>query len=265
MAEKGERKTKRRQSPPPRAEQSGKTRSPSLSLVVAEQIRRAIEDGRYLPGSRLPPEPELAEQVQVSRPTLRESLRLLESEGLVVRRQRTGTVVTGRPVARNSLDRNCGIQEMIDASGREHGVRDAEIRFTEADGNVAAALGIAVGAPIVLLERTITSKGSPVIATVDYLDYGIVQDGKASLTPDVAWYEWLQEHCGIQVAYGIASVSAIAASEKLAERLELSEGAPLFRIEQVDYTSADKPVLYAMELHAPDAFDITVVRSGPYG
>ena len=74
---------------------ANRNKAPTLSFVVAERIRRAIQDGEYLPGSRLPPEPELAEMVQVSRPTLRESLRLLESEGLVIRRQRTGTVVTG--------------------------------------------------------------------------------------------------------------------------------------------------------------------------
>ena len=59
-------------------------------------------------------------------------------------------------------------------------------------------------------------------------------------------------------------MSATAASGELAKRLDLSDDAPLFRIEQVDYTSADEPVLFAIELHAPDAFDITVVRSGPY-
>jgi GntR family transcriptional regulator len=243
---------------------SGKNKPPTLSFVVADRIRRAIEDGEYLPGSRLPPEPELAEMVKVSRPTLRESLRLLESEGLVVRRQRTGTVVTGRPLARNSLERNRGIQEMIDASRRKHGVSNAEIRFMPADANVASALSLKAGAPVVVLERTITSKGAPVIATIDYVDQQIVERASAPLTADIAWYPWLHENCGIDVTYGIASVSATASSDELAQRLEVSADAPLFRIEQVDYTSADEPVLFAIELHAPDAFDITVVRSGPY-
>ena len=73
---------------------------------------------------------------------------------------------------------------MIDASRQEHGVCDAEIRFTEADANVAAALSLTVGAPIALLERTITSKGSPVIATVDCIDYEIVERASAPLTPE---------------------------------------------------------------------------------
>jgi DNA-binding GntR family transcriptional regulator len=181
-----------------------------------------------------------------------------------VRRQRTGTVVTGRPVVRNSLERNYGILEMIEASGREHGVRDAEIRFTEADQKLATALGLDARAPIVVLERTITSDGAPVIVTLDYLDGEVVERANAPLTPTVAWYRWLRDHCGIDVAYGIASVTATTASSRVALRLDIAEEAPLFRIEQLDYTSAGKPVLYAIELHVPNVFDITVVRSGPY-
>jgi DNA-binding GntR family transcriptional regulator len=232
--------------------------------VVADRIRSAIENGDYPPGSQLPPEPDLAEQQRVSRPTLRESLRLLESEGLVVRRPRVGTVVTGRPVARNALQRNYGIQEMLADSGRDYGVRDAEIKFADAPAEVATALGISVGAPTGVLERTIISGGRPVMLSVDHVAYSIIERARSSLGPKVAWYDWLHGSCDIDVSYGVASVSAVSAGPDALARLELPDGSPLFRVEQVDYTSADVPVLYSVELHAPDAFDITVVRSGPY-
>jgi GntR family transcriptional repressor for pyruvate dehydrogenase complex len=59
--------------------------------VVVEHLRRAIRLGRYLPGETLPPERELAEQLKVSRTTLREASRVLEGEGLIeTRRGRNG-------------------------------------------------------------------------------------------------------------------------------------------------------------------------------
>ncbi len=244
--------------------EEGGARGPSLSLVAADRIRQAIARGEYLPGAKLPAEPELAERISVSRPTLREGLRLLESEGLVVRRQRIGTVVTGRPVVRNALGRNFGIQEMLEASGHEYGVRDAEIRFTTADEKAAAALGLDDGGQVVLLERAITSGAVAAMVTRDYLDLQILEAADAPLTPDVHWYLWLHEHCGVDVAYGIASIAATTASPEVAAKLEIDAGAPLFRLEQIDYTSTGRPVLYAIELHAPEVFDVTVVRSGPY-
>lgn len=62
--------------------------------LVVEQIRRVIYLGRYLPGDKLPPERELAQQLGVSRTTLREAIRLLEGENLiVVKRGATGGIV----------------------------------------------------------------------------------------------------------------------------------------------------------------------------
>jgi DNA-binding FadR family transcriptional regulator len=70
--------------------------APTYELVV-DQIRRAIYLGRYLPGEKLPTERGLAEQLGVSRTTVREAVRLLEGEGLLtVRRGATGgLIVTG--------------------------------------------------------------------------------------------------------------------------------------------------------------------------
>lgn len=62
--------------------------------LVVDQIRRVIYLGRYLPGDKLPPERELAEQLGVSRTTVREAIRLLEGESLIkVKRGATGGII----------------------------------------------------------------------------------------------------------------------------------------------------------------------------
>ena len=60
---------------------------------VEEKLRREILLGRHAPGSRLPPERELALKLGTNRNTLREALRTLESEKLVRARQGDGTLV----------------------------------------------------------------------------------------------------------------------------------------------------------------------------
>ena len=60
---------------------------------VVEKLRREILLGRHPPGSRLPPERELALKLGTNRNTLREALRTLESENLVRARQGDGTLV----------------------------------------------------------------------------------------------------------------------------------------------------------------------------
>lgn len=67
-----------------------------LYRQVADQLRRLIERGEFLPGDRLPTERELAEQLGISRPTVREALIALEVEGWVRIRVGSGIYVTER-------------------------------------------------------------------------------------------------------------------------------------------------------------------------
>ncbi|HEX9771708.1 MAG TPA: FCD domain-containing protein [Kiloniellales bacterium] len=76
----------------------------AIHELVVQRIRRAIHLGDYLPGDRLPSEREIAERLEVSRETVREAIKVLESEGYVVSRRGAtgGLAVTalGGPVAR---------------------------------------------------------------------------------------------------------------------------------------------------------------------
>lgn len=56
---------------------------PRAANLLAAQIQEEIIAGRYPDGAMLPTEKEMADQLQVSRPTVREALRILESAGLV--------------------------------------------------------------------------------------------------------------------------------------------------------------------------------------
>jgi GntR family transcriptional regulator, transcriptional repressor for pyruvate dehydrogenase complex len=64
-----------------------------LSDEIARQMVQVIREGRYQPGQVLPPEREMAVQFNVSRPVLREALRILEIQGLVEIRHGKGAYV----------------------------------------------------------------------------------------------------------------------------------------------------------------------------
>jgi len=91
-----------------------------LHVQIAEKIQDLIAAERLQPGDRLPPERELAETMDVSRPTVREALRLLEQWGLVAIRPGSGTRVVSldtEPVAK-SLQRfvqvkDCSFDDMM--------------------------------------------------------------------------------------------------------------------------------------------------------
>src|SRR4051812_10355634 len=57
--------------------------TPKLAHIVAQRLRRRIANGELPPGSSLPREADLMTQFGVSRPALREALRVLEAESLI--------------------------------------------------------------------------------------------------------------------------------------------------------------------------------------
>ena len=66
-----------------------------LYRQIADQIAALIDRGEYAPGQRLPPERDLAKQLGVSRPSVREALIALEVEGYVEVRMGSGVYVLG--------------------------------------------------------------------------------------------------------------------------------------------------------------------------
>ena len=81
------------------AEQSpyrSKPEGKSMHGRIVRELGLRILAGELAPGDRLPPEPELIEKYEVSRPVLREAVRVLVAKGLVMSRQRAGAIVRPR-------------------------------------------------------------------------------------------------------------------------------------------------------------------------
>ena len=89
-----------------------------LYRQIADQIAALIERGEYPAGARLPPERDLAKQLGVSRPSVREALIALEVEGYVEVRVGSGVYVQGSrgaPKAADTLSEDSGPFELIKA------------------------------------------------------------------------------------------------------------------------------------------------------
>ncbi|WP_313807075.1 FadR/GntR family transcriptional regulator [Sphingobium sp.] len=83
---------------------------------VAHQIEQGIRTGQYLVGTRLPPERDLADTFQVSRPTIREAMIALEIRNFVEVRHGSGIYVSNsRPVDRAPAELDVGAFELIEA------------------------------------------------------------------------------------------------------------------------------------------------------
>lgn len=74
-----------------------------LYVTVYETISEWLKEGKYKPGDKLPGENILAEQLNVSRGTLRQAMLLLQEDGFIVNQQGRGNIVLS-PSVRQKQD-----------------------------------------------------------------------------------------------------------------------------------------------------------------
>ena len=242
-----------------------RAKSQTLTAVVVQEIRGAISRGVYRPGGQLPAESELMEMLGVSRTVIREALRLLEDDGLITRRHGVGTFVRKHPILQN-LNFNFGTTEMIKSAGMIPGTAHMEVSLAVANSDVAEALNLRAGAPIVVIERTRTANNKPVVYSLDYLPQALIGDSDLAsfrAAEDLSLYELLQTRFGQVIEYGAARILPVAATALIAGKLLVAEGSVLLYLLQTDYSPSDDPVLYTRGFHLSDAFDFVIMRRGP--
>ena len=236
-----------------------------LSAHVRELLGERIASAKLAPGSRLPPEPELASELGVSRATLREALRSLEEDGLLTRTRGAGTFVTHRRRLANNLDQNFGVSQAIRASGMTPGTARLSISDGPVPIDARKALGLGEHGTAFVVERVRTADDRPVVLSVDVLP-GAVLEGREDLLASLdrrSLYDLLEVDLGLPVHHGVAVIRPEKADRRLASALWTLRGALLLCLRQIDYDEGGRAVLFSTEHHLADAFEFTVARRGP--
>ena len=235
---------------------------PLLSDVVRSELRRAIIEGEFPQGSKLPNEEQLRERFAVSRITLREAVRGLIEDGYVVRRQGSGTYVTKGPALRNSLDTNFSYTEYLESSGVRTSKEILDARVILADDDLANDLDLEPGTELVEVRRVRTADRKPAIYSIDSLPADIVHHRTDLKAFRGSLYRLLSER-GHTVDHARTIITPVVADKELAGILGVPVGEPLQHLRQVDYNGRGRPVMRSLEWHVPSVIELRVYRRGP--
>lgn len=215
-----------------------------LYFQLARQLETAIEDGALTPGSLLGNEIELAARLGLSRPTVRQAIRLLVDKGLLVRRRGVGTQVvhTGvaRPLELSSLDD-------LAAAGLHPTTRVLHNTRGPAPAEVAAALGLPESCQVTVVHRLRLSRGEPMAYLCNYLPCDLFDLPSAELETS-GLYSLMRRH-GVTLHSAQQSVGARAGSPQECDLLGEPAGAALLTMRRVSYDDRGRPVEYGAHVY----------------
>ncbi len=215
---------------------------------------------RTAAGERLPSEPELAKQLGVSRATLREAMRTFETQGLIRRRQGSGTFVVGQvAVIDAGLEVLESLETMAERLGLEISVSDLRIESVLADKEHAQALGVPSGARLTLVRRVMRADNRPVAYLIDALPEEVLKPEQLPASFKGSVLDFLLGR-GDMLSVSRAAVSAIGATAEVAKPLEIQRGDVLLQVISQLYTSAGRVVDFSSSYFIPGYFHFHVNR-----
>ncbi|NNN33896.1 GntR family transcriptional regulator [Streptomyces sp. S3(2020)] len=231
-----------------------------LYYQLAQQLESAIEHGALAPGNLLGNEIDLSVRLGLSRPTVRQAIQSLVDKGLLVRRRGVGTQVVHSQVKRG-LDMS-SLYDDLEAAGQGPTTQVVRNEHAPASADVAAALGVAEGSDVVVLERLRATHGQPVAILCNYLPATLLELDSARLE-STGLYR-LMRSAGITLHSAHQTIGARCATAEEAARLDEKAGAALLTMQRTAYDDTGRPVEYGTHIYRASryAFDFQLlVRS----
>jgi len=190
----------------------------------------------------LPSEAELGDAYDISRTVVRQALEGLERAGIVYRVKGKGAFLSERKVVARLLQDPSGFQANMEAQGLAVETRVLGQAIVPAPSDVADALGMGVGQPVLCLERLRFVEGEAIFLGTSYVPVALCGDLSESDIGEESLNAFLRRRCGLVPAGGRRTIESVAAGRLQAELLHVPIGAPLFYLFAVTWTEDGRPM-----------------------
>ncbi len=217
-----------------------------LYYQVARHLEQAIESGTLVPGSRFENEVELADQLGLSRPTMRRALQHLVDKGLLVRRRGVGTRVVS-PKVRRSLELT-SLHDDLSRGGQRPATKLLSLTELPAPAAVAAAMNLPAGQPVVEIVRLRSAMEQPIAKMTNFLPAGLLEITAEALESR-GLYELLRA-AGIQLHSATQVIGARTASAAEARSLGEARSAAVLTMQRTTFDDHGAVVEYGDHIYA---------------
>lgn len=213
----------------------------------------AIHTGKLKPGDQLPSENELIGLFNVSRYVVRQTLNLLNRQGLIITERGRGSFVSPR-----KIDKPLDVLQSYHASMKQAGinvqVKILTMKIIRPTKEIAAKLVLGPKDRVFQLERIAFVDDSPLNLLTAYIATKNISEKTLLNFPGGSLYEYLAKTCNIRLVY-CQNIIEVGFAGKLESRLlNLQLGSVLLNITGVSYDQNNVPIEYSCVTYPANIF-----------
>jgi len=229
---------------------------------LLEIIKQKVEEGIWLPGDQIPSEMELCKTFGVSRTVVRQALRELQSENIIIKRKGKGTFISKPKISEGFVQKLTGFYHDMLERGLEPKTKVLYQEIVPANKNIADNLNVSVGIEVVEIERLRYIHDEPIQLVTTYIPLYLSPKLATTDLSHRSLYEFLKTEYDIMLFRGIRHIEAVLAKQREADLLEIEKGDPLLLLDSISYSKTGQVIEYYHALHRGDRsrFEVELVH-----
>ncbi|SFO49628.1 GntR family transcriptional regulator [Actinomadura madurae] len=229
---------------------AGESRSMSTKRQAVRRELLVMMDGLDV-GDALPSERRLAEELGVSRPTLRQAIDGLVADGLLDRRHGSGTYVAEPRIA-VSLTMTSFTEDML-RRGMKPGGRVLSFRTEPAGARIGRRLALSPAEEVFTIRRLRLADGATMAIETLYLPRALIPGLRRHDLEGRSFYELLRGH-GVVIASGTETIEPTVTTAEEAAELDVPVHTPAFLFERVTRDEGGRPLEYVRSVYRGDRY-----------
>lgn len=235
--------------------------SRTLAIQLRDRIAELIRAEGLKPGDKLPTEAQLTQRFHISRPALREALKLLEQDDIIYVEHGRGRFISAMSAVQ--VDRPITIFESVTEMAQHYGYKPVNkvLSISEEDppSIVSERLGLEAKARVIRIERLRLHDEEPILYCIDYVPRTIISDRLYDIDWSGSLLNLLEQYRH-RPRMSAATVSSVMLPNDVVERHDLREFGPALLIAETCFDAAGRPVNYALDYHRGSHFTFSLVR-----
>ncbi|MFY0544790.1 GntR family transcriptional regulator [Brevibacillus sp. H7] len=230
-----------------------------LYIQVQNWIKEKIASGEWKAKEKLPSESDLAAALDISRGTIKQAIKQLITEGILVQIHGKGTFVIGEQLEYPLAERLVSVAETMIENQKNFTTNLVSLELIPAGKMLAENLHVQADDKVWYMQRLRHFEGTPVVFLENYLPANLFPDlDQIDFTED-ALFAIIENRYKTIIEWGKRSFLAKGADERISRILQIDKGTPVTFLEQTTYTSNDMPIEYSKVWLRSDQIKLTSI------